>query len=604
MNEQARPAGSSALARARDLSLRALAAPRAIWIAALAAALVALPSLGAGLAADDHMTRAGALRAPAGSWASLDLFGEPNLPPHRAFIVTRDLGRVAWYARDDFQVSFLRPLASLGHWLDWHLFPRAQWAMHAHSVAWYALAAAVIALLLRRTASTPLAGGLGALIFALDPSHVITVSWLANRNALLALALGGLALVAYDRRARPADGERARVRDALLGPLAYLASLLSAEIGVSTLAYLAAHALCLDRAPRGARAWRLVPYLAVTLIWRLGWTALGRGARGSSLYLDPLSAPVAYARATLTRAPLLLASALGGPRTDWVAYVPTRTIALGAALSAVALVAFVVVARRLLRASPAARFFALGAALAVVPVCGVQANDRNLAFVGIGAAGLLAELACGALGLGRARLGGRALAALGGTSLAVRLALFGATFPLEAAWLTKQLPRVELATTDGLLEAAGDARAIVVLRAADMFTCTGSVGFATARGLLRDRVVLCLSGGPTAATVRTVDDHTLIVRPEGGFLDAGSNRLHWDGHAVRVGETFQRPGWTAEVLEVDDDAEPRAIAFHFAPRLSDPAGAWLVWRRDHYERLTLPKAGQSIRIVGGEIRGE
>src|SRR5262249_53957812 len=59
------------------------------------------------------------------------------------------------------------------------------------------------------------------------------------------------------------------------------------------------------------------------------------------------------------------------------------------AIATVAL--FAIVLAPLCRRSPVARFYAVGALLAVVPVCSTFPHDRLLFFVGIGAMGLLAE---------------------------------------------------------------------------------------------------------------------------------------------------------------------------------------------------------------------
>ena len=122
----------------------ALSGRRAPWLAMLAGVLLGLPSLWGGLVADDHFQQATVRRTPDLGTVALHLFGSPNRPPHARMIEARGLGRAAWYARDDFQVAFCRPLAAATHWLDYRFFDGAPWVMHLHSLAWYAAAIAAL----------------------------------------------------------------------------------------------------------------------------------------------------------------------------------------------------------------------------------------------------------------------------------------------------------------------------------------------------------------------------------------------------------------------------------------------------------------------------
>jgi hypothetical protein len=579
----------------------------------VAGVLVALPSLAGGLVADDFNQRATILGAPRFDVALYALFGVPNEPPHANLARVRTLGRVAWYTRDDYQVAFFRPLTAVTHWLDYRLFDGAPWLMHLHGLAWYAVAIAAVFAVQRRFTVSPLAAGVAALLFAVDDTHVVTVGWLANRNALIALTLGAATLLAHDRWVR--EGKRGY---AVLAAVAYYAALLSAELGVSTLAYLVAYALFLDagitretRETRAAwtawarRALHLLPYVAVTVAWRVGWNRLGFGARGSSLYLDPLASPLAFADAVLHRGPILIGSALGAPHADWTAAASARAIALGAFLSTVAIVGFAWLTWPRLRASAQLRFFAVGALLAVVPICGAQASDRNLAFVTLGASAVFAELLRWAYGstsaLTRAAGAARAPRWLAAAVLVVHGIVSPTFFTLQTAYLARHAPKESHAAAESLFAAAEPARVVVVVRALDLFYCTNQLSVASVLGLDRGRMGLCLSGGPTATTVRRLDARTLLVRPDGGFLDAGSNRLQWDGHRAVVGEAYVRPGYRAEIVEVTPEGEPWAVTFRFEVPLEHPAGAWLVWRTDHYERTSLPAVGSAIRIDGGVV---
>ena len=68
---------------------------------------------------------------------------------------------------------------------------------HLQSLAWYLLLLWACALLLRR--ALPSLWGPALLVYSIDPTHAVTVAWLANRNALVAAACAAWGLVAHLR---------------------------------------------------------------------------------------------------------------------------------------------------------------------------------------------------------------------------------------------------------------------------------------------------------------------------------------------------------------------------------------------------------------------
>ena len=106
--------------------------------------------------------------------------------------------------------------------------------------------------------------GLAILIYAIDDAHGMPVGFLANRNSLLATFFGVLAVLAHHQWR--GEGKR---RWLAVGPVLYCMSLLSAEVGVSSLAYLMAYVLALDRGTWRARCVSFIPYIVVTVAWRL-----------------------------------------------------------------------------------------------------------------------------------------------------------------------------------------------------------------------------------------------------------------------------------------------------------------------------------------------
>src|SRR5437763_1955506 len=75
-----------------------------------------------------------------------------------------------------------------------------------------------------------------------DDAHGIVVSWIANRNAVLAAAFGFGALLLHDRAVRESD-RRARIA----APVLFAVALLAGEAALATLGYLAAHAVWMQK---------------------------------------------------------------------------------------------------------------------------------------------------------------------------------------------------------------------------------------------------------------------------------------------------------------------------------------------------------------------
>jgi hypothetical protein len=350
--------------------------------------LLVLPSLWAGFAGDDLLFRCALGRGdcPAIGEAPrpFDLFRFfDDVPEHVR--TRRELGLLPWWGYEGLRLAALRPIASLTHAFDWFAFGDRPWPMHLHSVLWYGLVVLVAAALYRRLLGPTWVAGLASLLFAIDDAHGTPAGWLANRNALCAAVFGLLAL-----RAQASFRETGSRKAALLAPAALAASLLSAEAGLGTCAYLFAYALTLDRGPLRQRLVSLLPSAGVVALWGLVHRALGYGSWGSGLYADPGREPLAFAVATVKQAPALLLGQLTlSPLTDlWpVLRAPGHAALWAGGVAATLTIAWL--CAPVLRRDRRARFFAIGALLSIVPVSGVIPSDRLTLFAGFGAHGLL-----------------------------------------------------------------------------------------------------------------------------------------------------------------------------------------------------------------------
>ena len=286
-------------------------------ILAVAAVAVSLPAVGKGLLNDDYMQRATVL----GPSPFLDRLAPTELvpdgpmglrrvladlyiavDPEQNFDALRAYGALPWWTYAGYRVAFWRPVAALTHWLDHRLFPDSLALMHLHSILWFAAVVWLVAALYRRFIDAAPVAGLAALLFLLDDGSYFPTMWLANRNLLICLFFGILSVVLHDRwrrdRWRPA---------ALLAPVCLSLSLLSAEAGIATVAYLFAYEATLMAGRWRGRVLALAPAVGVVVLWRMIYNVLGYGASGGGFYFDPVREPVDYILASLQRAPFLLA---------------------------------------------------------------------------------------------------------------------------------------------------------------------------------------------------------------------------------------------------------------------------------------------------------
>ncbi|HKU43606.1 MAG TPA: hypothetical protein VJR89_35830, partial [Polyangiales bacterium] len=239
--------------------LAALAQPRAAaWIIGGALLLLA-PCLFTRLTLDDYVL---ALKArsetvlPGVPADPLWLFTFTTGDPAQNQVLIDEGAILPWWSDPRHLNSFFRPLSSLTHVLDFRAWPNAPALMHLHSMLWYAALLWLLYGVYRSLEPEDARlSALALLMFAWDDSHGPTVGWVANRNALVAVAVALPALREHHRAV--SQGVRSA---AFLGPLWFALALCAGETALSIAAYLFAYALWLDPRPLARRAVSLAPY--------------------------------------------------------------------------------------------------------------------------------------------------------------------------------------------------------------------------------------------------------------------------------------------------------------------------------------------------------
>jgi hypothetical protein len=571
----------------RERAKRWLARRSAIrWIVGLGTLLTAT-SLGSGLAVDDYLHAITLLKIP---WPGtgrgpLDLFRFVSGDPATARAL-QDIGQYPWTADTTMRFGFFRPLSAATHVLDYALWPRTPWMMHAQNMAWFALALLGAAAVYRRFLGPTWVAGLALLLYAVDDTHGATVVWIANRNALVALSLGLPVLVLHDSWRR---GIRPSGR--WLAPLLLGVALLAGESALAIVAYLAAYELHVDRGSWRARTLALVPYAAVLAAWRAAYAWLGYGVRGSGTYFDPASSPLEFLAALPRRLPFLLLGELGVPRSDLgitYEYLPGHVLPVMIGFAVVVLGILAVAFARLWRQDPVARFFATGLLLASVPVCAAFAGDRLLLFVGVGAMGLVAQLvgsAASRLERGAARLFVVLHLFLAPPLLLLRSALVDYQRPIDTACAT--IPR----TPDV------EGKTVVLVNPPNDLFYVYVPAVRAVRGEPRPARLRGLSNVIMGAEVERVDDRTLRIAPDGGFLQRELERmLRDDRHPLLEGAVVSLPGMTVTITKTTPERHPAEALFRFDVPLEDSSLVWMCWTKDGYAPWKPPPVGATVRL--------
>jgi hypothetical protein len=259
--------------------------------------------------------------------------------------------------------------------------------MHLHSVAWYALLLGVVGAVYRRFVQPAWVAGAAFLLYAIDDTHGATISWIANRNAILASTFGLLALLFHDRWRREKSA-----RHAAFALASFFVGLLAGEAAVGACAYIGAYALFLDRADRRSRLLSFLPYAAVVVLWRAAYQWLGYGARGSGAYIDPGREPAAFLARLPQQIAMLLQGQFGAFSADLWFWSPTDAAPVLIAAAFVTCIVLFLLFFPLLKTDVVARFWAASAVGSLVPSASSIPGDRLLLLAGVGAMALLAQL--------------------------------------------------------------------------------------------------------------------------------------------------------------------------------------------------------------------
>ncbi len=581
---------------------------RAYLVALACAVMLLLPSVFTGFSADDYFLQA----------ITLQYQAIPKLPdsPLDAFAFVRndaeglqqrvEMGLLPWWTHPQLRIAFMRPLSALTHWFDFHCFPDAPWLMHVHNIAWYGILCLIVIFLFRRFFTAywvaPIsktgcmqAAGIAALLYVMDDARGLGVGWIANRNAIIAAIWALAALLLHDRWRR--QGWRP---GAFLAPLCLALGLLGGESALAVCGYLVAYALLLDRGRLRQRIFSLIPYAAITVLWRVMYCCMGYGAIGTGLYCDPGLNPALFLTEFVQRLPVLLMGQLGMPNSALWTLVssPASMVIFVSAVLFLSAVGWML--WPMLRRDPLSRFFTLGMLLAAVPSCAALPNDRLLFFTGIGGMGLVTQYLMLAMKFLKERK---------------------PPFPERPLWATKTLVVIWVAMHVILgplmLPAASltaffferpiqwgavsfpspDKRQIIIVNLPiDMIQPYIFLIHASQNKTLPANARL-LSAGLAAVEIEGIDHHTVLVRPKKGLLRTPWDQFFRDTTLLfKPGYSRRLEGMTVLVTKTTPDGRPTEIRYTFDKLLHDPGLQWITWSGHGFVPFKPPAIGERILL--------
>ena len=413
---------------------------------------------------------------------------------------------------------------------------------------------------------------------------------------MIAATFGVSALICHDCWRRGGSRATAFLRTLLLG-----AALFSKEEGIGTCAYLGSYALFRDPAGRGRGCVALLPYIVVVVAWRALRDFWGYGVQNVGVYVDPLTDPGPFLAALAWRVPILLFGQWGPiPAETAIVLRPPYSIAFWLAAVAFAGV-LIIVLTPLLKRDRLARFWAVGMVFATIPVCATLPMDRLLTFAGIGAFGLLAHffafvfghsLDPPARGFWRVALYVVAWFFVAVHAVWAPIALpFRAANPLGPRWVEQRLyVRTPLGALIGQ-------KTLVIVNAPSPVHAAYIAFLQFANGKPAPGHIRVLAPAMPAVAIRRLDEHTLEIKPKGGYINWVLDRVfRCERRPMALGEEVKLTGMTARITALTDDGRPAVATFRFDVPLESDSLVWLCFKGRGFEPFSVPAVGQMTEI--------
>lgn len=296
-----------------------------------------------------------------------------------------ETGVFPWWTSSDAYINFFRPITELSHYLDFYLFDAIPFFAHLQSLLWFIGALLILSRLYQRYTASNLVAGLALLIYCVDYSFSFPVSWIANRNAIIALFFMLGSFYFFSRHYQTGF-----IRYYFYCLILFALGLLSAEFSIGITAYFFAFTLLVDRNSWRNRIIRALPLFLLFFSYLLFYKLMGFGTKNVAFYTNPISEPVTFLIQLFERLPLLFASQF---------YFLPSEISFNEALKPFHLIASLILIalsfllfKPILEGNRTNQFWLTGSVLAMALTTMTIPQERVLFFAAIGGNVLIAEL--------------------------------------------------------------------------------------------------------------------------------------------------------------------------------------------------------------------
>lgn len=585
-------------------------------IIALALAL-SLPALFTGYFGDDYMHHALLQQSsPIEKPQDLSLFGlfsfvnGDSTRTHKLM----DLGLLPWWTNPDLKYAFWRPISEITHWIDHQLWPSNPEFMHAQNIAWYLLLIYLVHVLFKvslPSKASVLSVGvpiLAMFIYGLDSSHGFTVSWIANRNSLIAATFGVSSLIFYIR------WHNTSWHPNYILSLAFLSlSLLSAEFGISTCAYLGAFAIFMDKSGAIKGLIYIIPHAALTGIWWLTYKIGNFGAANAdAYYLDPIASPFLFLSTLGERLVALIGSQWGLIPAEVFGFIgPGNQIIANVSLivGAIFITLTVLLLTPLLKQYAHIRFWFFGMLFAALPVCSAAPHDRVLLFLGLGGSYCAAAIIIASLKHAQELYGNLAPAAkLTAYPFALTHLILAPLLMPFMSYSTK-IWSAQLDLTPALFNGLNFEKESINNKQIVLFNVPiGSALAITTTRVVQDlplpEKLWVISTTDSSTTITRISDNQMLASKPTGFVtgpEQATRNLH--SKPITVGDKVPLNGMSIETKQVSTQGHPTEILLTFDSSLDNPNVMLLDWKPESktFERIDTPEIlGQYTFLPSGK----
>jgi hypothetical protein len=375
-------------------------------------------------------------------------------------------------------------------------------------------------------------------------------------------------------------------------------SRLSAELGVSTCAFLFSYIVFIEKNNLKEKIISLLPYTFVVIVWWTFYNLFDYGVVGSGFHIDPGATPFKFLKAVFQRWPLLFLAQFFGPSSSIFMFF-SESVAKGIiAFGYLFIPFFFYLIYPVLKTDRKARFWILGFALSILPLCASYPNDRLLILSSIGGFGVISLFF-------QYRLEQPEL-----FSRIFGLKIISMVFIIFFIFIHIVLSPLLKLKTSALNDFAGpviDAQinnehltvkkhdqTLIVINPAG---CYRFLAYIIIQKRLKKefnaKYFRGLAMTSSNLTIKRTDDRTLEIFAEKGCFSSMGIDPMYRGNPMKIGQEVTLTGLTVKILSVTKNGIPRNVKFTFEKPLNDSDYKFVCWKNMEYTPYKLPEIGET-----------